>query len=108
MMALSTSVASLVNDIGRRDIGTPVISLHTLLLDGLPIAAAGGEDGRLYVLEVPALDVHSSVEQKSSPITALQSVELDGVSVVFSGTLSGELAGWSVLPPAPLGDPVIV
>ncbi|MGH4009899.1 MAG: WD40 repeat domain-containing protein [Pseudonocardiaceae bacterium] len=49
-----------------------------------------------------------SSDRHDSAVSALQTVVIEGQPILVSGSMAGELARWSVLPCARLGEPVIV
>ena len=103
------SVSSRGGDEGSADLGTPVMALTELFLDGLPAVVAGGEDGHLYVLDVPTLDLLArSAEAHPVAINAL--LVLDGADgpTVVSGDMAGALRRWTAVPTEPLGPSVPV
>ena len=89
------------------DIGTPIMCLAAFFLDGLPAVVAGGEDGHLYVLDVPTLDLLArSSSAHTAPVSAVLPM-MDGDETTFvSGDADGTLRRWTAVPCEPVGDPV--
>lgn len=77
-------------------------------MDGIPLAAAGGEDGHLYQVDLPPTGTfRKSARSLNSPLTAVLPVHLDGSQRWVTGTEDGQLVIWSGLTDcAPQGDPV--
>ena len=90
------------------DVGTPVMCLTALSVDGLPAVVAGGEDGHLYILDVPTLELLArSTNMHDAPVTAVVPIQDDDGNVtLLSGDSDGTLRRWTVLPCSPLGVPV--
>jgi len=95
-------------DEGVVELGTPVMCLAAVVLDGLPAVVAGGEDGDIYVLDVPTLQLLArSLREHPGAVNALLPVvEEDGSTTLVSGDMGGELCRWSVVPCEPLGAAV--
>lgn len=91
------------------DLGDPVRALDVVELDGLPVVAAGTDDGRMHVLNLPNLEVLARSDDKHpTTITAVCGVMVGKDWHVLVGGLNGQLTRWSLLPLQRSAGPVAV
>ena len=84
--------------------------LAAFFLDGLPAVVAGGEDGHLYVLDVPTLDTSAlacSSSAHTAPVSAVLPMMDGGETTFVSGDADGTVRRWTAVPCEPVGDPVV-